>query len=246
MPTFFVTADAVIPPTIRITEPLLRHLRDSLRLQPGEILTLTDQTGTRYRTKVVHVTAKSLEAQIVETSPAPPRTTPRLVLAQALLKGDKMDWVIQKATELGADRIIPVQTKNGVVKVQPERADHQRKRWERIALEAAQQSERWTVPTIENPIDIKQLLQQQAASETKIVLSERSREFPLTKAALTNDPRHSIVLVIGPEGGWDQEELQQAQESGFQTVTIGERILRAETAAIAAVSIVQARLGELG
>lgn len=157
-----------------------------------------------------------------------------------------MDWVIQKATELGVDRIIPVQTRHGVVKIQPERVDHQRTRWDRIALEAAQQSERWTIPTIELPTDLTLVVQEQAAAATRIILSERSRELPLTKATLTPDPRHSIVLLIGPEGGWDQEELRQASEATFQAVAIGTRILRAETAAIAAVSIVQSRLGELG
>lgn len=246
MPTFFVTAEAVTPPTIRITDPLLRHLRGSLRLQPGESLTLTDHAGQRYRTKILRITSKTLDSHIIETSPAPARTAPTLALAQSLLKGDKMDWVIQKATELGVDRIIPVQTKHGVVKVQPERVDHQRTRWERIALEAAQQSERWTLPTIDAPTDLSQLFQARAAAATKIIFSERSRDLPLMKATLTPDPHQSIVLLIGPEGGWDQEELRQAEEAGYQAVTIGTRILRAETAAIAAVSIVQSRLGELG
>ncbi|HEY5626895.1 MAG TPA: 16S rRNA (uracil(1498)-N(3))-methyltransferase [Nitrospira sp.] len=246
MPVFFVPSSAIAPPTIRIAEPLLRHLKNSLRLQPGESLTVTDHAGTRYRATVTQITAKALDAQIIETSPAPPRTAPTLVLAQALLKGDKMDWVIQKATELGVDRIIPMHTKHGVVKTQPDRVEHQKARWERIALEAAQQSERWTLPTIDQPVDLKQLVRQQANAATKIILSERSHELPLMKARLTNNPRDTIVVVIGPEGGWDEGELRQAEEAGFQAVTIGQRILRAETATVAAVSIVQGRLGELG
>ena len=246
MPTFFVTAGAITPPTIRITEPLLRHLKDSLRLQPGESLTLTDPSGTRYRTEVVTVTNKALETRIVESSSPPPKTAPALVLAQALLKGERMDWVMQKATELGVDRIIPIHTKHGVVKIQPDRVDHQLARWERIALEAAQQSERWTLPTIENPTDMKHLLQQQASAATKIILSERSRELPLSKVLLARSPQETIVLLIGPEGGWDTGELRQAGDAGFQAVTIGQRILRAETAAIAAISVTQSRLGNLG
>ena len=247
MPTFFVTADAVTPPTIRITDPLLRHLRDSLRLHPGETLTLTDQTGRRYRTEIVQVTTKAIEARILDQTIAPPRTTPTLVLAQALLKGEKMDWIVQKATELGVDRIVPVHTAHGVVKIQPERVDHQKARWERIALEAAQQSERWTVPTIDVPTNLKSLFHRQASATTKIILSERSKELPLAKATLpSGGAQNTIVLLIGPEGGWDTGELHQADEAGFQAVTIGQRILRAETAAIAAISIVQARLGELG
>lgn len=246
MPTFFVTAESITPPTIRITEPLLRHLKDSLRIQPGATLTLIGPSGVRYQTEVVTVTKKALEAKIIDSSPAPARTVPTLVLAQALLKGERMDWVIQKATELGIDRIIPLHTKHGVVKIQPERVEHQLGRWERIALEAAQQSERWTLPTIEHPTDLEQLCRQQTTAATKIILSERSRELPLSKAPLATSTQETIVLLIGPEGGWDTGELQQASEAGFQAVTIGQRILRAETAAIAAISIVQARLGELG
>jgi 16S rRNA (uracil1498-N3)-methyltransferase len=157
-----------------------------------------------------------------------------------------MDWVIQKATELGVDRIVPVHTRHGVVKIHPERMEHQKTRWERIALEAAQQSERWTIPTIDTPTDLKSLFRQQAAASAKFILSERSQELSLSKAPLATGPDQATVLLIGPEGGWDQEELRLASEADFQAVTLGQRILRAETAALAAVSIVQSRLGSLG
>lgn len=245
MPTFFIDPEFVSPPTIRITDPLLRHLRDSLRLATGDELTVTDRAGVRYRTEIVQITAKALEARIRDKSAAPARTSPTVVLAQALLKGEKMDWVIQKATELGIDRFVPVQTKHSVIKIQPERLEHQRMRWQRIALEAAQQSERWTLPTIEVPTDLKNLFQQQAAA-AKVILSERSRNLPLITVPLPTGPEQTVVVLIGPEGGWDLEELRQAADAGFQAATIGTRILRAETAAIAAISIVQSRLGELG
>jgi len=246
MPTFFVTAESIAPPTIRITGQLLHHLRDSLRLRLGDELTLIDQSGTRYRTEVAQVTTKALEARILDQTTARPRTAPTLILAQAILKGEKMDWVIQKATELGVDHIVPVHTKHGVVKIQPERLNHQRARWERIALEAAQQSERWTLATIDVPTDLPHLFREQTYATTKIILSERSRDQSLTKVPLTTNTEQAILILIGPEGGWDVEELRLAGEAGFQAVTIGQRILRAETAAIAAVSILQSRLGELG
>jgi 16S rRNA (uracil1498-N3)-methyltransferase len=246
MPTFFVTAESIAPPTIRITGQLLHHLRDSLRLRLGDELTLIDESGTRYHTEVAQVTTKALEARILGQTTAPPRIAPTLILAQAILKGEKMDWVIQKATELGVDHIVPIHAKHGVVKIQPDRLDHQRARWERIALEAAQQSERWTLSTIEAPTDLSHLFREQAYATTKIILSERSRDQSLTKVPLTTNTGQAILMLIGPEGGWDVEELRLAGEAGFQAVTIGQRILRAETAAIAAVSILQSRLGELG
>ncbi len=245
MPTFFVTAESITPPTIRITDPLLHHLRDSLRLHPGDSLTVTDPSCRRYRTEIVQVSANAIEARILDESPAPRRRTPTLILIQALLKGEKMDWVIQKSTELGVDQIVPVQTTHGVVKIQPERVDHQRGRWERIALEAAQQSERWTIPTVAPPTTLSQALQELKGTAAKFILAERSKDLALAKAMIPMEANQSIALLVGPEGGWSEEEIRQASAAGFQRVTMGERILRAETAALAAVTIVQSRMGEL-
>ncbi len=246
MPTFFIPAPSIIPPTIRITEPLLRHLRDSLRLQPGEPLTLTDYEGMRYRTEIVQVTPKAIEARILETESAPAKASPTVVLAQALLKGEKMDWVIQKSTELGIGRLVPLLARHSVMKLKQDRVDHQRARWERIALEAAQQSERWDVPVIEEPATLPELLTRYADCESKHILAERSTADPLNRIPLPTNADTRILLMIGPEGGWDETEINQAMEQGCRPLTMGLKILRAETAAIAAISIVQARLGELG
>jgi 16S rRNA (uracil1498-N3)-methyltransferase len=246
MPTFFVAADTVIPPIIRITGPLLQHLRQSLRLQPGDALTVTDEQGKRYRTTVTDVTPQEITGQIVDTQQFPQRTTPSLILALALLKGEKMDWAIQKATELGIDRIVPVHAAHSVVKLQPDRVAHQLSRWQRIALEAAQQSERWTIPSIEPPAGVPELVARYADCGSKNILAERSNGPSLQTIPLPVRPEQSVILVIGPEGGWNLEELQLAEREGYRAISLGARILRAETAAIAAVSILQSRLGELG
>ena len=246
MPTFFVASEAVAPPTVRITGPLLHHLRESLRLHQGEPLTVTDDRGIRYRTEIVEITVKQLIGRILETTTAPARTSPSLILAQALLKGDKMDWVIQKATELGVDTIVPIHSTHSVIKLRPERLEHQRSRWERIARDAAQQSERWTIPTIADPIDLAQICRQYASAPVKGLLAERSSGPSLATIPLPQNHRHPIVLLVGPEGGWAPDEQLLAQEQGFLPLTLGPRILRAETAAIAALSILQSRLDEMG
>lgn len=245
MPTFFVPSEAVARPTIRITGHLLHHLRESLRLHPGEALTVTDDQGMRYRTEVVEVTAQQLVSRILDTVTAPAKTGPTLVLAQALLKGEKMDWVIQKATELGVDRVIPIYASRSVVKLRADRAEHQLARWQRIALEAAQQSERWSVPTIEEPATLSQITTGGGTS-SKIILAERSNGASLQSIALPTRAEDTLLLLIGPEGGWNEEELNLSQTDGYTAVTLGTRILRAETAAIAALSILQSRLGGLG
>jgi len=245
MPTFFVGSEDVTPPTIRIAGPLLQHLRASLRLQPGDELLVTDPQGRRHRSEITAVSAKAIESRILETSTAPPRTSPRLILYQALLKGEKMDWVIQKATELGIDQIVPVHAAHSVVKMQRDRMDHQLTRWQRIALEAAQQSERWTLSAIEAPVDLAKI-HQTSADAVRIILSERSQGATLSSLELPTGAQKAIALLVGPEGGWEKEELRLALVQGWQAVSLGSRILRAETAAIAAISVIQSRLGELG
>jgi 16S rRNA (uracil1498-N3)-methyltransferase len=244
MPTFFVASEAIVPPTVRITGPLLQHLRASLRLQPGELLTVTDERGTRYRAEIAEVSRGTLIGRILDTASAPPKTSPSIVLAQSLLKGEKMDWLIQKATELGVDRIAPVLATHSVVRPRAGRIEHQLARWQRIALEAAQQSERWSVPVIDEPATVSQVLSTSKTAALKILLAERSDGASLNTLPLHN--AGDVWLLIGPEGGWEKEEFRQMREQGFVGVTLGPRILRAETAAIVALTVLQSRLGELG
>jgi 16S rRNA (uracil1498-N3)-methyltransferase len=246
MPTFFIAPEAIAPPTIRISGPLLHHLRESLRLHRGESLTLTDHEGTRYRVEVTNITSQAIHTRILNQEAAQPRATPRIVLGQALLKGEKMDWVLQKATELGVDTIVPLETRHSVVKPNPGRIEHQVTRWRRIVLEAAQQSERWTIPTVSEPTTLGRFCDQQSGATIKGILSERTKGSFLTSLALPHEPRHVIAFLIGPEGGWTPQEQQLAQDRGFIALTLGERILRAETAALAALSILQSRVGGLG
>ena len=242
MPTFFVTPDAITPPTIRISGDLLHHLRDSLRLHPGDSLLLNDGCGIRYRVEVTHVTSQAIDSRIIDQHTELAHRTSPIVLGQALIKGDKMDWVIQKATELGVDTIVPIHSTHSVIKLRPERLEHQRSRWERIARDAAQQSERWTIPTIADPVDFTEICRRYASAPLKGMLVERSTGPSLATIPLPQSHQHPMVLLVGPEGGWAPDEQRLAQEQGFLPLTLGPRILRAETAAIAALSILQSRL----
>ena len=209
------------------------------------MLTLNDGCGTRYRVEVTQVSSQAIDSRIIDQQTESSHKTAPIVLGQALIKGDKMDWVIQKATELGVDTIVPLHSAHSVIKLNPERLAHQRSRWERIARDAAQQSERWTIPTIADPLDLAQICREYAEAPLKAILMERSTGPSLATIPLPQDHQHPIVLLIGPEGGWAQEEQRVAQEQGFLPLTLGPRILRAETAAIAALSILQSRLDEM-
>jgi 16S rRNA (uracil1498-N3)-methyltransferase len=245
MPTFFVDPLAVTPPTIRITGDLLHHLRDSLRLHQGDSLTLNDGCGTSYCVKVTHVGPQAIDSRITDQQTEPARKSSPIVLGQALIKGDKMDWVIQKATELGVSAIVPLQSSHSVIKPQQNRLEHQRSRWNRIARDAAQQSERWTIPTIADPLDLSEICRQYTSAPLKGILVERSSGPSLAAIPLPQSPTQQIILLVGPEGGWAADERSLAQEQGFRPLTLGPRILRAETAAIAALSILQSRLDEI-
>jgi len=245
MPTFFIDSGAITSPKICITGDLLHHLRNSLRVQPGDSLALNNGCGTRYHVEVTHVTSQAIDTCIIDQETEPDRNTSPIVLGQALMKGDKMDWVIQKATELGVAAIVPIHTTHSVIKPNPERLEHQRSRWERIARDAAQQSERWTIPTIADPVDLVGICRHYDGAPLKGMLAERSNGVSLIAIPLPSDRQRPIVLLVGPEGGWAPDEQRLAQERGFLPLTLGPRILRAETAAIAALSILQSRLDEI-
>ncbi len=246
MPVFFVSSHAVDPPTITISGELLIHLRDSLRVTVGETLWFGDGEGTRYRAEITDMSQHAVVGHIYDTIHQPPRPTPRLVLGQSLLKGDKMDWVIQKGTELGMDTLMPIESHHSVIRLKSDRRDHQLARWQRIALEAAQQSEQWHVPSITVSQSLASLLTNRAPHTMVLMLMERHSGTSVQMVELPRDAHDVLLILIGPEGGWSNDELTMAQQSGITPVTLGPLILRAETAAIAALSILQSRLGNLG
>ena len=245
MPVFFVPPQCLTPPTVAITGDLLIHLRDSLRVTIGELVWLGTGQGARYHVEITNVSKQAVTGRILETIQEPPRRASRLILGQSLLKGEKMDWVIQKATELGVTEIMPLESRHSVVQLKPERVEHQMGRWQRIAREAAQQSEQWCVPTITHPQSLAQLLTSHAAGSVRLMLAERRDGKNLQTIALPHDVTGSLVVLIGPEGGWSKEEIEIGEQAGVVSITLGRQILRAETAAIATISILQSRLGEL-
>ncbi|MBM4134383.1 MAG: 16S rRNA (uracil(1498)-N(3))-methyltransferase [Nitrospira sp.] len=246
MPVFFINSAQVADGTVTITGPLCDHLRGSLRVAEGETFWIGDERRRRYRVKALEVSRHLLRGQILEEQANQSPPNPPITLAQAILKGDRMDWLIQKATELGVASLIPIVTSHAIVRPRTERHQAQQERWQKIALEAAQQAERWEVPEIAAPCDIMAFFEAQPSASCRLILSERSDGQSLATVALPSKPDESVSIAVGPEGGWTKEELNKAQACGFLPVTLGTRILRAETAALAAVSVIQSRLGELG
>jgi len=229
-----------------MTGDLLGHLRDSLRTKIGEIVLLGDGAGHRYCVEIAELSTRAMTGRILEVTTQPSVDSPALILGQAALKGEKMDWVIQKATELGVVHIVPLQTKNTIVQFRPERVNAQLARWQRIALEAAQQSEQWHVPTIGWPQTLGTWLTDHAADTVTFILAERLEANSLQTADLLQSAKGFVRVMIGPEGGWSKDEVEVAEQAGCIPITLGRQILRSETAAIATISILQSRLGKLG
>lgn len=245
MSVFFVLPQCITPPTLSITGNLLNHLRDSLRVTIGETLWFGDGQGTKYHTEITDVSKRTVTGHILETVQEPLCRAPRLILGQSLLKGEKMDWVIQKITELSVSEIVPIESRHSVVHLKADRVDHQLARWQRIALEAAQQSEQWRVPTIAPPRSLAALLTSCATGTITLMLAERRGGKSLQTVELPQDVTSSVLVLIGPEGGWGKEEVEIAEQAKVVPITLGQQILRSETAAIAAISILQSRLGLL-
>lgn len=246
MPIFFVQTGQIQDGQVRLTGPLLSHLRDSLRTAPGEEIRLADERRRRYRVRVTALDRRELTGEVLDVEDGPPPRGPALVVGQCLLKGERMDWVVQKATELGAAALVPLVSERSVVRPRGDRVDHQRERWQRIAIEAAQQCERWAVPEIDAPIETGRFFARSPRPALALILSERGPGEPLSALSLPEEPAARIVLAVGPEGGWAAQELDAAAAAGFRPVTLGARILRAETATLAALAILQNRLGEMG
>ena len=224
--------------TITLTADEARHLREVLRLKPGDEVSVFDGAGREFRARVAQARRDVAELDLdEEIAPARPESPLQLTLAVALLKGEKFDLVVQKATELGVTKIVPLITRYADIKLRDESDASKRvARWQRIALEAAKQSGRAVVPKIESPTPFESVL---SPSHLRLLFSEKAGH------GLTQIDTDTVTAIIGSEGGWSDEELDQARTAGAQIVTLGGRILRAETAAITATALLQHRFGDL-
>ena len=224
--------------TVTLTSDEARHLREVLRLKPGDEVQVFDGEGKEFRAAVSQARREFAELEIRDKIDAMrPESPLELTLAVALLKGEKFDLVVQKGTELGVKRFIPLVTRHADIKLRDESDAAKRvARWQRIALEAAKQSGRAVVPEVTLPLPFASIIRENSC----LLFSERGGQ-PLSADLQTT----SITAIIGSEGGWSDEELHEARAAGVAVVTLGGRVLRAETAAIATAALLQHRYGDL-
>jgi 16S rRNA (uracil1498-N3)-methyltransferase len=230
----FVPSAQLEGPRVRIAGNELRHLR-TLRLAPGARLIVFDEDGNEHEVRLEQVGARIAEAVVLSTH-RPARESPLdLVLAPALLKGTKMDLVVEKAVELGVRRIAPLASRHTLG------ASSRAERWRRIALAAAKQSGRTRVPAVDDAVPLADLVRASWAG-LRLIAWEDEHEQPLANLPATAE---AVVILVGPEGGFAEEEVADARAHGFTSITLAPRILRAETAAIAAAVLCQHRWGDL-
>lgn len=235
---FHAPPNAFTQTTITLAADEARHLRDVLRLKPGDEVYVFDGLGHEFRATVSNVRRDVAELRIEsEVEPAKPESHLQLNLGVALLKGEKFDLVVQKATELGVTKITPLITRYADIHLR-DASDATKRvtRWQRIALEAAKQSGRAFVPEISLPVALEKV----DVAGIGVMFSERDGE-----ALESLQGTSAITALVGSEGGWADEEIETARARGFHVVTLGGRILRAETAAIAVTVLLQHRFGDL-
>jgi 16S rRNA (uracil1498-N3)-methyltransferase len=225
-----------------------RHLRDVLRLTTGDEVCVFNGEGREFRCAIVEIKRTSVCLKIAqEVAPARPESPLDFALAVALLKGEKFDLVVQKATELGVTSLVPIVTSRADVKIRSD-DDSGRKvsRWQRIALEATKQCGRARLMKIEAPTRFSDLIDQPANSgEGRFMFAEREGvSFQTALQTLPNRP-DKVTALIGSEGGFSDEEIAKTRDSDWKIVTLGGRVMRAETAAIAIAALLQHRFGDL-
>ena len=238
MPRFYIP-NLSEKSVFRLPENTVRHI-NSLRLKNGEVVTLFDGVGNEYPTRLNIESKNAYWAEVLEKNAVSRESPVQIVLIQAVSTGEKMDFTVQKAVELGVVEIYPVLSEFSSVRLSGERAEKRRRRWQEIAIAACEQCGRNTVPQIHPVQSLHNVFNNLPNADTYLLLSPQGS---LKMAEIKNKPQ-KIVLLIGAEGGFSETENQQAQNAGFLPITLGKRILRTETATLATLATVQTLWGD--
>ena len=245
MRRFFIAPGTVANGCATLYEDLYRHMAKVLRLKAGEQVLLADGAGHEFIGVIRDIGKDSLLVTIQEAQAVPLVAGPAITLYQGLPKGDKLDFVLQKATELGVAEIVPFVAERSVARVRESEAAAKVARWKRVSQEAARQSGRSSVPKISFAGGME-AVGRMAGHSVTFLLWEEEREKGLKEVLAGQTVPASIGVVIGPEGGLTPEEAATARRNGFIPVSLGRRILRTETAALAVLAILQFHWGDLG
>ena len=222
-----------------------KHIGKVLRMQPGDKLQIVSDDGVSALAEVTAISETTVTVRCLEVLAESHEPAVKITLAQGLAKGEKMDFIIQKAVELGAHSIVPVAMEHSVVRLDGTKADKKVERWQKIAEAAAKQSKRDIIPQVQAVQSVSQMLANNNC-KTKIIAYECEDRMSLKTALREAGQLDDLLLIIGPEGGISEGELNKAREAGAVPVSLGRRILRAETAGLVAMSAIFYETGDLG
>lgn len=235
MPRFFAEPENINGNIITLYSDDAVHISRVLRGKAGDILTVCDGKGNDYTAEITSVSDKSVTLEIKETFVTKSEPSVRITLYQGLPKGDKMETIIQKCVELGVCGIVPVNTERCIVKIDKNKENKKMERWRKIAESAAKQSGRGIIPSVGQVVSFENALKEASSMDGAVIPYELEEKNGL-KSFLDGFKGESLAVFIGPEGGFSIDEIEKALKSGVVPVTLGKRILRTETAGMAAVA----------
>jgi 16S rRNA (uracil1498-N3)-methyltransferase len=244
---FYVDPATLTKPLVTLKGSEAHHIKNVLRLKPGDRIRLIDGTGNEYEAAIRTLAAEKVEIEIRNEFQAPETAVPRILVAQAFLKEKKMDDLVRKLSELGIAGWIPFFSQRSVPRPDKDRLVGRTHRWKRIAAEAAKQCRRRDMLRIYDALSFKEMLQFSQSCELKIVFWENETISLNGAPGLKGQGSlKKIMLVLGPEGGFTEQEIEMVRQDGFAMAGLGPRILRAETATVAACTLIQFLYGDMG
>ncbi|BCJ86240.1 16S rRNA (uracil(1498)-N(3))-methyltransferase [Effusibacillus dendaii] len=269
MQRYFISPEDIQGQQVRISGDDVKHITRVMRFEPGDLIICAAGNEVSYRVQLTDFAADAVFGEIVETLQEQSEPEVKITLVQGLPKSDKMDLIVQKGTEAGVSDFVPVETIRTIVNYDAKKEHKRRDRWQRIAKEAAEQAHRLIIPEIAEVTTLKEWLLQKSDSYDLVLLayegqplSDRERQLDgesglgdkpqilacdSLRAVLNGFPQaRSIALLIGPEGGFDPQEVLLATQQGARPVTLGPRILRTETAGLVAAAIILYHYGQMG
>jgi 16S rRNA (uracil1498-N3)-methyltransferase len=242
---FFIAPSDIKDDRVRLSPEQSHQVQHVLRLQPGDAIVVLDNTGTEYGVTLTKVDKRETVGQVTSTQQARGEPAAQVTLLQSMLMREKFEWVLQKGTEIGIARFAPVLTARSLVRVK-DVEDKKLDRWRRIVTEAAEQSHRGRIPEIDQIIKFEEAVSSLAGFDRSLIAAP-SQEGPTLRETLQGMSGRpvSVALMVGPEGGFTEEEVDAARRGGAVPISLGPRILRTETCAIVAPALVLHELGEM-
>jgi len=243
---FFVEKILPMEGLVSITGKEARHIINVLRMKKGEALIIMDGKGQLFESAIEKLHSRAVEVKIIKSIPSPPSSPIEISLGQALIKSKNMDYLIQKVTELGIHSIHPFYSERTVIQLKSAHLKNKMDRWMEIMKSACKQCGRVTLPDLNTPLLFEEMIKDAPDTKTlKILLWEDEDKVDLKRLLTFMSSAPHVFVIVGPEGGFTPREIRLARDAGFRSVSLGSRILRAETAAITLLSIIQYEWGDL-